>query len=405
MKRILLLVLAFVIVFSLASCERTRCPGVPVGSGEAESGDTVGGGTLVPHEGYAHSGTVEGGNYPKGDEPVSWFDAKVISVSGNTILVEAHDESRVKHACAAELYVTTKLYNGEVRTGFEAGDEILIIYDGMIAESYPAQIFTVYEIAFLTVPDGAGGTYVKDEGYSHSGTVEGGNYPKGYEPVSWFDAKIIEVNSDTILVEAHEQAILQGFFDVNTTLYSGEKLTGFDAGDEVRITYNGMVAMSYPAQIFTVYAISKLNSTQSEAPDDFSFAMTWGVFGISSYDSETGKLIKTTDSTHPEDYVTTYFLSDDELNAVWTIIEDLDVENIGKFEYDDFGLSDPHLSLSLTVKTGSIDKTITVPEASLMYEGMTPEAQKFINAIKAIRDILVNTDEWKALPDCENFYE
>ena len=124
MKRILLLALAFVIAFSLAACERTRCPGVPVGSGEVESGDTVGGGTLVPHEKYAHSGTVEGGNYPKGDEPVSWFDAKVISVSGNTIFVESHEDSFVRQRCAAELYVTTKLYNGKVLTGFEPGDEI-----------------------------------------------------------------------------------------------------------------------------------------------------------------------------------------------------------------------------------------------------------------------------------------
>ncbi|MBE6584432.1 MAG: hypothetical protein E7649_05590 [Ruminococcaceae bacterium] len=259
------------------------------------------------------------------------------------------------------------------------------------------------------IDNGDMAVYVPNDEYPHSGTVEGGNYPQGYEPVSWFDAKVIEVNSGTILVEAHEESWVRHLCSaelyVTTKLYSGETRTGFEIGDLVRITYDGMIAESYPAQIFTVYDISNLNPTKSEAPEDFCFAVTWGVFGISSYDSKTGKLVKTTDATHPEDYATTYFLSDDELNAVWTVIEQLDVENLGEFDYDDFGLSEPHLSLSLTVKTGSIDKTITVPEASLMYEGMTPEAQKFMNAIKTIRDILVNTDEWKALPDYENFYE
>ncbi len=35
-----------------------------------------------------------------------------------------------------------------------------------------------------------------------------------------------------------------------------------------------------------------------EVPADFSFSLTWGCYGISSYDSRTGKLVKTTDATH-----------------------------------------------------------------------------------------------------------
>lgn len=296
MKKIVLMLLSIALVFTFTAC------GI---APEKESEETtkavnggpntvLGGGTLVPHEEYAHSGNVDGGNYPKGDEPVSWFDAKVLSVSGNTILVEPHEDSWERQRCADQIYVTTKLYNGEVRTGFDVGDEVCIVFNGMIAESYPAQIFTVYDIAFKTTPD---------------------------------------------------------------------------------------------------------------VPSDFAFSMKWGVFGISSYDSKTGKLVKTTDATHPEDYVAECFLTDEQLATVFGIISELDIESLGEFDYDDFGLSDPHLSLSLTVKMGNIDKTINVPEASLMYEGKTPEAQKFINAVKAIRDILVNTDEWKALPDYEAYYE
>lgn len=149
MKKFILILFSMVLVLSLSACN--------VGGGSDETAGDVnggpntilGGGTYVQHEEYARSGTVEGGNYPQGDEPVSWFDAEILSVSGSTILVEAHEESWVKHCCAAELYVTTKLYLGETLTGFEVGDLVRITYNGMIAESYPAQIFTVYEIEIL----------------------------------------------------------------------------------------------------------------------------------------------------------------------------------------------------------------------------------------------------------------
>ena len=48
-----------------------------------------------------------------------------------------------------------------------------------------------------------------------------------------------------------------------------------------------------------------------ERPEDFSFSLIWGVYGTSSYNSRTGKLVKTTDATHPEDYVTYMHLSDE----------------------------------------------------------------------------------------------
>ena len=41
-------------------------------------------------------------------------------------------------------------------------------------------------------------------------------------------------------------------------------------------------------------------------PTEFSFSLTWGTFGISSYDSATGKLVKTKDAPTPEAYITTY---------------------------------------------------------------------------------------------------
>ena len=54
-----------------------------------------------------------------------------------------------------------------------------------------------------------------------------------------------------------------------------------------------------------------------EMPEDFSFALTWGVYGISSYDSRTGKLVKTKDATNPRDYVTYVNLSDEVMELVY----------------------------------------------------------------------------------------
>jgi hypothetical protein len=152
------------------------------------------------------------------------------------------------------------------------------------------------------------------------------------------------------------------------------------------------------------------NGTTDNVPfgrlDSFSFSLTWGCYGISSYDSRTGKLVKTTDATHPEDYVTEYFLTDAERQEIRDILTELDIENLGEFDYDDFGLSNPHLKLSLTVKMGDVDKTVNIPEAAIGYDsGRTPKAKKLLSAIQAIRDILVNTDEWKALPDYEFYYD
>ena len=58
-------------------------------------------------------------------------------------------------------------------------------------------------------------------------------------------------------------------------------------------------------------------------PKDFSFSIKWNVFGISSYDSSTGKLVKTTDATNPEDYITTYTMSEEELEHVYNLIYNL----------------------------------------------------------------------------------
>ena len=96
---------------------------------------------------------------------------------------------------------------------------------------------------------------------------------------------------------------------------------------------------------------------------DFAFALTWNCYGISSYDSQTGKLVKTTDATNSDDYVTYYQLTDQDK-------EYIKAENI-----------------------------------ALSFTSEDEKGQAFLYACEAISNRLTSTEEWKALPDYENLYQ
>ena len=140
--------------------------------------------------------------------------------------------------------------------------------------------------------------------------------------------------------------------------------------------------------------------------DNFSFSFVWDCRGTSSYDSETGKLIKTTDATNPEDYVTTYHLTAEQKQQIFDLIKDLNVMAYPDV-YDPHGgglASSPSMTLVLSVKIGSAEKTITAADIALTYESEDSKGQKFLSVCKAIEDILTATDEWNALPEYEFFY-
>lgn len=140
---------------------------------------------------------------------------------------------------------------------------------------------------------------------------------------------------------------------------------------------------------------------------NFSFSLTWNVYGISSYDSSTGRLVKTTDATVPDDYITTLRLDDAKMLEIRKIIDDLDVESYPD-EYDPFGdgsMSKPPMTLILSVKTEKFEKTISAERIAISYTSGDPKGQKFLDACCKIRDILIATDEWKALPEYEYFYD
>jgi hypothetical protein len=143
-----------------------------------------------------------------------------------------------------------------------------------------------------------------------------------------------------------------------------------------------------------------------EVPEDFSFALTWGVYGISSYDSRTGKLIKTTDATNPSDYVTYVKLSDEVMELIYKKLRALDVESYpDEYDPDPMMGSDPSADLILTIRNGDRVKTVTAKDVSLSYESWSIKGKRFIDTCLDISDILTATEEWKALPDYEFYYD
>ena len=143
-----------------------------------------------------------------------------------------------------------------------------------------------------------------------------------------------------------------------------------------------------------------------ERPDDFSFTLTWGTYGISSYDSRTGKLVKTREASNPKDYVTYVRLSEEELDFIYQRIRKLRVDSYpDEYDPDPFVTSIPHATLIITVRTGDYEKTINADDVSLAYEAIFPKGKRFINTLDSICHILVSTEEWKALPDYEFYYD
>lgn len=148
-------------------------------------------------------------------------------------------------------------------------------------------------------------------------------------------------------------------------------------------------------------------SLPEKMPENFSFALTWGCYGISSYDSTTGILVKTTHATHPEDYVTSYELPEEVKNQIYDEIRALDpVSYPDVYDPQEGGLmSSPPMTLILTVYANGSEKTIWAGDIACTYKSEDEKGQVFLTTCKAIETILTETEEWKALPEYEFFYE
>ncbi len=150
-------------------------------------------------------------------------------------------------------------------------------------------------------------------------------------------------------------------------------------------------------------------------PEDFAFSFVWNTYGISSYDSETGKLVKTGDTTHPDDYITELRLTDEQRQEIWSWLSALDLETYPK-EFDPYNAPDaenrvatePNRTLILTVRADGSEKTVACRGICLGgsdLSGYDEAAQAFLDACARIENLLQRTPEWEALPEYEFFYD
>ena len=148
------------------------------------------------------------------------------------------------------------------------------------------------------------------------------------------------------------------------------------------------------------------NPSQEYDLDDFYFKLVWGTYGESSYDSRTGKLIKTTNATRPEDYVANCILSEEELSEIYELLIALKVEEYpDNYDPNPTLKSDPSITITLTVHTNEYEKTITAEDIALNYTASNKKGQRFLDTVKAISNILKATEEWQSLPDYEFYYD
>lgn len=71
------------------------------------------------------------------------------------IVKETNDNSILIGNEDGEYWVSLNVENKDSMTHFSIGDEVVVYYDGNIAESYPMQINTVYAITLKTPADRA----------------------------------------------------------------------------------------------------------------------------------------------------------------------------------------------------------------------------------------------------------
>ena len=162
----------------------------------------------------------------------------------------------------------------------------------------------------------------------------------------------------------------------------------------------------------TVYD-AKMVTEAFELPDDFAFSIVWGCYGISSYDSNTGKLVKTKDATDVSKYTSTVQLTEDQMTEVYRILfSDIDIFEYPD-SYDPFNApdaeikvaSEPNQTIIISVTANGRTKTVTCNGVAFGSTGYCEEARAFMNAENKIVELITSLPEWEAFPEYEFLYE
>ena len=148
-----------------------------------------------------------------------------------------------------------------------------------------------------------------------------------------------------------------------------------------------------------------VDSMKGLIPEDFSFAITWNCYGVSSYDSKTGILVKEKNASKPGDYTTKYTLSEEEKARIFKLVSIISIDSLDDIDRtENTVVSIPPNTLYLTVRYGGTEKTIGAEDTAWLYISEDKRAGAFLDACATIIGILEETPEWQDLPDFENHY-
>lgn len=143
-----------------------------------------------------------------------------------------------------------------------------------------------------------------------------------------------------------------------------------------------------------------------EMPEDFAFSLTWGVSGQSSYDSETGLLVKTTFvvERNPEEFQTTLCLSEKQREQAYRLIHKMNIFAYPEKYRPGLTQSDPPCTLGVTVRYGDTEKTVVCYNIG-SYDHATLKGRRFQDTCWGLVEMVTTTPEWQALPDYEVYYD
>jgi len=149
--------------------------------------------------------------------------------------------------------------------------------------------------------------------------------------------------------------------------------------------------------------------TSAAVTEEGEFFIRFNTFGESSYDSETGVLIKTTAVVNRDksEYETVLVLDKETKSTINGLIASLPLTDYPN-KYDPF-LTDDGSSLvsspSVTLVLSAGGKTVTCTGVTIGKHSENPKGQHFLDVFYQIVDLITATDEWKALPDYEVYYD
>ncbi len=158
----------------------------------------------------------------------------------------------------------------------------------------------------------------------------------------------------------------------------------------------------------------EVNTTENmELPEDFAFSIVWGTYGNSSYDSKTGKLVKTKNATDVSKYTCNVLLTKEQMIEVSRILlSDIDLFKYPD-SYDPFNapdakfkmMSEPSQTIIISVTANGRTKTVTCSNVAYGSSGYCKEARAFMSAENKIVELITSLPEWAAFPEYEFFYE